>query len=95
MSDYVGMIQKRTQRTTYNVLIIKCSPDDLVHCTQLVGAQWAVIHIDLLSTAEAAFSLLPPDTLKKVWVIGDAAGTSTIDDLAAHDPLPPGIQVGV
>lgn len=66
--------------------------DDLVHCTRLVGAQWAVIHVDLLSTAEAAFSLLPPDTLKKIWVIGGAAGTSTIDDLAAHDPLPPVTQ---
>lgn len=62
---------------------------------RLVGAQWAVIHVDLLSTAEAAFSLLPPNTLKKVWVIGGADGASTIDDLAAHDPLPSMTQVGM
>ncbi|MPC64042.1 hypothetical protein E2C01_058152 [Portunus trituberculatus] len=61
----------------------------------LSGANWAIVHAELLDQAEAVFSLLPPNTLKKMWVIGGAVDSPAIEDLMAYAPIPPVTQVRI
>ncbi|XP_063847438.1 luciferin 4-monooxygenase-like isoform X1 [Scylla paramamosain] len=67
--------------------------EDMMHALRLSGASWAIVHAELLDQAEAVFSLLPPNTLKKVWVIGGAVDRPAIEDLVAHGPIPPVTQL--
>ncbi|KAK8385366.1 hypothetical protein O3P69_012299 [Scylla paramamosain] len=67
--------------------------EGMMHAMRLSGASWAIVHAELLDQAEAVFSLLPPNTLKKVWVIGGAVDRPAIEDLVGHAPIPPVTQL--
>ncbi|KAG7171700.1 putative 4-coumarate--CoA ligase-like 5-like, partial [Homarus americanus] len=63
--------------------------EELVHVLNVSEARWAVVHPDVAPAAEAAFSLLPHGTLKKMWVLGNDSTRPCIAHLMTHDPVPP------
>ncbi|XP_042217034.1 4-coumarate--CoA ligase-like 5 [Homarus americanus] len=69
------------------------SPEELVHVLNVSEARWAVVHPDVAPAAEAAFSLLPHGTLKKMWVLGNDSTRPCIAHLMTHDPVPPSTKI--
>nr|XP_045610420.1 4-coumarate--CoA ligase-like isoform X1 [Procambarus clarkii] len=66
------------------------SIDELVHVVRVSKASWAVVHEDSLEVAEAAFSLMPPGTLRQLWVLGDCAPhRPNLTHLITYSPEPP------
>ncbi|XP_045610423.2 uncharacterized protein [Procambarus clarkii] len=66
------------------------STDELVHVVRVSKASWAVVHEDSLEVAEAAFSLMPPGTLRQLWVLGDCAThRPNLTHLMTYSPAPP------
>ncbi|KAG7171548.1 Luciferin 4-monooxygenase-like [Homarus americanus] len=69
------------------------TPKEVNHVLKISGACWAVVHESMVAEAEAAFSLLPSSTIRKMWVLGDVSGKPSVADLMSHDPLPPFTKV--
>ncbi|KAG7157954.1 hypothetical protein Hamer_G014818 [Homarus americanus] len=65
------------------------SSEELVHVLNVSEARWAVVHPDVAPATEAAFSLFPHGTLKKMWVLGNDPTRPCIAQLMTHDPVPP------
>ncbi|XP_069937099.1 uncharacterized protein [Cherax quadricarinatus] len=65
------------------------STDDLVNGLKVSDICWAVVHYTVADKLETAVSRLPSGTIRKVWVLGDAAGRPSFNDLMDFQPLPP------
>lgn len=46
------------------------SPEEVAHVVRMSGARWAVVEEGVAGVLDQLPSLLPPDTLKGVWVMG-------------------------
>ncbi|KAG7167823.1 4-coumarate--CoA ligase 5-like isoform X2 [Homarus americanus] len=60
-------------------------PEELAHVVGVSGCRWVVVHEALVGVVKATFNLLPPGSLKKMWVLGDRPGTPSLTDLVRTD----------
>ena len=55
--------------------------EELVHMARVSGVRWAVVEEGVLGVLERVTALLPPNTLRQVWVIGSCAKHPTLSHL--------------
>ncbi|XP_071516670.1 uncharacterized protein [Panulirus ornatus] len=67
-------------------------PEKVKNAITMSGARWAIVHESVIPLAEEAFALLPSGTIRKMWIIGDVPGRSSLTHLMEYNPIAPVTQ---